>query len=171
MSKSNRDGSPLQSSDAGVYVLVLRVSGKPLGQKVGALGELTFRPGYYCYVGSALRGLSSRLRRHLSGSPANVRWHIDYLTRRVGVAASWFWSTTEPLECQLSRKVREVAAASVDGFGCSDCRCRTHLYFFPADPGATLSRIDLSDRNGRKLTARRVAGRPGTLSIQADARG
>jgi Uri superfamily endonuclease len=46
--------------------------------KVGKLGEIDFKKGYYVYVGSALNSIDSRVWRHLS-KEKKLFWHIDYL--------------------------------------------------------------------------------------------
>ena len=140
-------------ADAGVYVLILRLDGGPLRLRVGALGERCFPRGYYCYVGSARNGLSSRLERHLGRRPRKPRWHIDYLAARAGATAALVWRTTEPLECQLSKRVSGIASGAVERFGSSDCRCRSHLYFFTDDPDKALRRIRLVNCAGSKVTA------------------
>ena len=62
--------------------------------KVGKLGKINFKNGYYAYVGSAMNSLESRLKRHLSE---------DFL---------------------------ETKTEGVKNFGCSDCDCESHLYYF-----------------------------------------
>ena len=47
----------LPKSVRGSYVLVIHVA-EALESEVGSLGELSFRPGWYLYVGSAMAGLS-----------------------------------------------------------------------------------------------------------------
>jgi hypothetical protein len=65
----------------GIYALVLRLTGGRARLRVGALGVLSFEPGYYCYVGSARRGLKARLQRHLRRSRKKKHWH--------GAAGRW----------------------------------------------------------------------------------
>ena len=50
-------------SDRGAYLLVLRLS-EPRKVEVGRLGRLTFRRGFYIYVGSAMARLTQRIERH-----------------------------------------------------------------------------------------------------------
>ena len=50
--------------NAGTYALVI-LSEDRLCLPIGKLGINDFPPGYYIYVGSALRGLNGRLKRHL----------------------------------------------------------------------------------------------------------
>lgn len=61
----------------GSYVLFLELP-RPACVSVGALGNLDFLAASYAYVGSAMGGLSRRVRRY--ARPATrPRWHIDYL--------------------------------------------------------------------------------------------
>ena len=64
-------------SDSGTYALVL-VLEVELRLQAGKLGIHTFPPGYYIYTGSALGGLSGRLKHHLK-LEKKLHWHIDYL--------------------------------------------------------------------------------------------
>jgi len=120
---------------------LLEVSDRPLRLRVGALGELTFEPGYYAYVGSARRGLAPRLRRHLRRKAKKMRWHVDYLRRGAEPVAAAAWTGRRADECALSRSVAALCAGSVPRFGSSDCRCPSHLHYFPRDPRPRLRRL------------------------------
>jgi len=117
--------------NGGVYALFLRV---PTGRtvRIGQLGNREFTAGVYVYVGSARNSLSGRISRHLRHAKKK-HWHIDYLLDGVtawpsGVA----WKlTSRRVECSVSRSVSSSASASVEGFGCSDCDCASHLHYFP----------------------------------------
>jgi len=51
--------------DKGVYCLIFE--NNECTVRIGALGDLTFRAGWYIYVGSALgSGVLKRLGRHIS---------------------------------------------------------------------------------------------------------
>jgi len=63
--------------------------GVGLRLRIGKLGIHNLPHGYYVYVGSALGGLASRLRRHLR-SEKRLHWHIDYLLRQAAVAQIWY---------------------------------------------------------------------------------
>lgn len=127
--------SEVPDGDSGLYLLILRVD-SPIKAPVGALGRVEFRPGYYAYCGSARRGLSARVRRH-AGRRKKRRWHIDYLTSRkeVDVESAMLFSFEGLTECRLNARVADSPGASrVRGFGCSDCKCESHLTFLGDEP-------------------------------------
>jgi Uri superfamily endonuclease len=115
----------------GVYYLVLELE-KDSRIRVGKR-TLFFGQGSYVYVGSALNNLEKRIRRHLSTKKA-LHWHIDYFSRKARIVGYRTFETTKRMECLLSRKVEALADDSVAGFGCSDCRCRSHLHYFATNP-------------------------------------
>lgn len=135
MSSSTRRGRSRQAPEAsagisdlppaGVYVIEVHLV-QGLQIAVGSLGLVTFEPGPYLYVGSALRGLPARIARHARENKP-LRWHIDRLTVRGTVRRALIWSPDKRLECEiagaLGRRLPVVA-----GFGSSDCRCRGHLF-------------------------------------------
>lgn len=61
----------------GCYCLVIK-NDETTKIKIGKLGRLDFKKGYYVYVGSAMNRLESRLKRHLSNKK-KMHWHVDYL--------------------------------------------------------------------------------------------
>lgn len=121
--------------DKGVYCLVLENPACTV--RVGALGEIAFHAGWHIYVGSALgSGGLKRLDRHISlARERNKRpkWHIDYLLIDPSLTLSYavYAPTTERLECGLASNIGEPG---IQRFGCSDCSCRTHLFFRHRDP-------------------------------------
>ena len=68
----------------GSYILILEL--KTVDTiAVGHLGAITFAPGIYAYVGSAMAGLEQRISRHLR-KEKKLHWHIDYLLQVASVA-------------------------------------------------------------------------------------
>jgi len=111
----------------GTYVLVIAL-GADSDIRVGALGTLHFPRGEYCYVGSALGGLDQRVGRHLSREKP-LKWHADYLTTVADSVEAYISYPDYIGECELARMALESGMEpAFDGFGCSDCRCRTHLF-------------------------------------------
>lgn len=115
----------------GTYFLCIDVADE-ISVKVGALGEINFPKGKYVYVGSALNSLLPRLDRHMRHSRGEhdvTHWHIDYLLRepRVSMNSIYMNDNGEKLECEMATTVAEYGTP-VPRFGCSDCRCVSHLY-------------------------------------------
>ena len=115
----------------GAYCLCISVS-LDLEVGVGALGLLTFPRGRYVYVGSALNSLEPRITRHTRTSEGThhvTHWHIDYLLREHAATLShvFYAETDQKIECLLASSVAEHGEP-VKSFGCSDCKCSSHLY-------------------------------------------
>lgn len=121
----------------GTYVLAI-VLDSDRDIRVGALGTFHFPAGMYCYTGSAMAGLDQRLSRHLRRDKT-LRWHVDYLTS-VADDVRAVESYPDPIpECVLAKMAEECGMEPfVEGFGCSDCRCRTHLFSCDPDSVARL---------------------------------
>lgn len=115
----------------GVYTLILRLR-KNAKIKVGALGGMEFKKGFYAYTGSALgSGGLKRVTRHgevASGERKTRKWHIDFLLPAAEIVESVISETDERRECEIASKIGERATPIIN-FGCSDCRCRSHLHF------------------------------------------
>jgi len=110
----------------GSYVLLVELStGKDIF--VGKLGYVSFPKASYAYVGSAMNGLRARLARHLRGEK-KLHWHIDYLLKEAEVEEIILCPGKERVECSLAQALAGKFQ-SVPGFGSSDCKCRSHLYF------------------------------------------
>ena len=114
----------------GIYTLVLHLP-SPEAIAVGALGQIEFPEGYYAYTGSA-RGPGGfrRIDRHkriLSGENKTRRWHIDYLLPHTVLVDVICSPTAHNLECAIAKAIGE-RMSPVPRFGCSDCRCISHLH-------------------------------------------
>ena len=115
----------------GTYVLIIETV-RDTELNIGKRGLLAFSKGYYAYVGSALSGLESRIRRHLRkpGDRKRLHWHIDFFLANPAVRV-----TDVICSESVTRKECEVAAyldahlTSIAHFGCSDCACSSHLFF------------------------------------------
>lgn len=95
----------------------------------GSLGEVFYEAGEYCYIGSAMNGLESRISRHLSPDK-KIRWHIDRLTvNAVNMTAYVSEGPDCVPECSMAdTAVKTGLVPYVNGFGSSDCKCKTHLF-------------------------------------------
>ena len=114
-------------SGPGSYALLIELE-SPTVLEVGRLGPIEFRPGWYAYVGSALGGVAARVGRHLRRRKKQ-HWHVDYLLDQ-GRLSVVTWGLSEGrLECRIADGLRRLGVQSVRGFGASDCRCPSHLFF------------------------------------------
>jgi Uri superfamily endonuclease len=105
--------------------------------RVGRLGTYDLAAGYYLYVGSALGpgGVPARVARHMCSS-AKLHWHIDYLRPLCEVVETRACHGYSRLECTWAAEVptRHQASIPIPGFGSSDCRCLSHLFYFQELP-------------------------------------
>lgn len=111
----------------GIYVLIIKLS-KNISADVGALGKLTFNGELYAYVGSAQNNLELRVQRHKRKNK-RLFWHIDYLLNDEAATVTEVLYThgDKSRECQIASKLAEKSQP-IKGFGCSDCRCTSHLF-------------------------------------------
>ncbi|MAG14018.1 MAG: DNA/RNA nuclease SfsA [Spirochaetales bacterium] len=128
------DLSPVKllEKNSGIYLLTVRLE-TPQIISTGAKGNIRYNQGFYIYVGSALQGLTHRIRRHMRKKKP-LRWHIDYLTTRADSVKGFPIYTRSGLECELALAISRVIPHRVLGFGCSDCNCDSHLFFSEGDP-------------------------------------
>jgi Uri superfamily endonuclease len=94
------------------------------------LGEVSFKEGDYIYIGSAKGCLETRLQRHLR-KEKKIFWHIDYLVENQKVKILQIWTMDKKVECQTAEVFYQNPTAGIikKGFGSSDCKCLTHLFF------------------------------------------
>jgi Uri superfamily endonuclease len=104
-----------------------------IGIRLGALGTVDVRPGFYLYVGSAFGpgGVAARVSRHCRTGGVE-HWHVDYLRAVTPVSEVWYTYDAIRREHQWVEKLIAMPGASVPktGFGASDCTCAAHLVFF-----------------------------------------
>ncbi|MDX9788936.1 MAG: GIY-YIG nuclease family protein [Desulfobacterales bacterium] len=118
----------------GTYVLILYAS-QTVDLGIGKLGIFRFASGYYAYVGSAFGpgGLVARIRHHLKLSD-RPHWHIDYLRAKTQIIEIWYHTeNVEHIWAEFLGLLKK-AQTPVKGFGCSDCRCSSHLFHYPDKP-------------------------------------
>jgi Uri superfamily endonuclease len=117
----------------GVYYLLIYVR-ESFNIKIGSLGYISFKKGFYVYVGSG-KGegnsgeLLSRVVRHLR-LVKRLRWHVDYLlsSRHVELRGVCIIEDEDLTECELVKKIL-LKGSPVPGFGSTDCKnkCPSHL--------------------------------------------
>lgn len=110
--------------------------------KIGKLGEIGFKRGYYVYVGSALNSIDARIRRHLS-KEKKLFWHIDYLLNSFNSAVKEvvLERSHEKWECNVAMEISKEGLPVVK-FGCSDCKCGSHLFYFKSKEVAENACLD-----------------------------
>lgn len=112
----------------GGYCLIIKLS-KTSQIKIGKrLGKIKFKKGYYVYVGSAMNSLIARIERHLSDDK-KMHWHVDYLLKKAEITDVVYNESKRKIECDLSQFI-STKAEGIKDFGCSDCECESHLYYF-----------------------------------------
>lgn len=112
----------------GVYCLLINCR-KSQSIRIGKFGIIDFTKGFYLYIGSALNGIEKRVSRHL-GRKKNNFWHIDYFlsNRYVNIDCVYCLESNKKMECNIAEKAGTIAKP-VMGFGSSDCKCKSHLFF------------------------------------------
>lgn len=130
----------------GVYWLVLHNS-KAQTIRIGALGDLAFEEGFYVYVGSAMmpknhttNALFNRVIRHCRPKTMKKKhWHIDYLmaATMVNLQRIYLLPSHDHEECIWAEFVKTQADGQISRFGCSDCNCVSHLFYFQGEPFQT----------------------------------
>jgi len=121
----------------GTYCLLIDLNRKK-SIEIGKKGEIQFKKGVYVYVGSALNSLEGRIRRHLRKNK-KMHWHVDYLldNSSSGIIDVFYNADGVKRECELAKEI-SINGEEIEGFGCSDCKCQAHLFYFQNKSQATL---------------------------------
>jgi Uri superfamily endonuclease len=144
-------------ADSGCYSLIITLS-QQKWIRIGKLGAARFSAGTYVYTGSAMKGLTARLRRHCRREK-KLHWHIDHLLnmREARVNAIICYPAVPGQECRQNQRIARRSGATVilPRFGASDCRagCASHLFFFQGRPSSRYRTI-ARDRRGLRLGCR-----------------
>jgi len=117
---------PLKDRQSSVYILMMYIP-DDTRISVGSLGEIDLVAGTYAYTGSSKSGLHIRAFRHL-GIPEKKRWHIDHITSIAVEKSVWKKAYSPKEECKTAEVLEEMYPGP-GGFGSSDCKCRTHLFY------------------------------------------
>lgn len=120
----------------GIYLLVIK-NKKTRKIKVGSLGQLNFDSGFFVYAGSAQNNLEKRVKRHKSKSK-KLHWHIDYILDKMNITSVFKFKSK--YECTLAKQIKLLSNSFVKGFGCSDCGCESHLFYFKKSPTSLLKK-------------------------------
>ena len=132
-------------SQPGTYALILQNDSQARIQ-IGRWREIGILSGYYIYIGSAFGpgGVRARVSRHLRKDRPK-HWHIDCLREVATPVAIWVSYKDESLEHQWAQAFYKMdRMIPVKGFGCSDCKCYSHLFYTPTTPefGSFSNRIN-----------------------------
>jgi len=146
--------------EGGTYILVSEAP-EAFVVTVGRLGRHRLAAGWYLYVGSAFGpgGLAARCGRHLR-SDKPKRWHLDYVSPYLEPREIWYRCGPRRLEHEWTQALTALkgTAAAWPGFGASDCRCPSHLWYRSCRPQAgafrraaadgLIKRMPVGDRKG-----------------------
>jgi len=110
----------------GCYILIIKLNKDTLIE-IGKLGEIFFKKNFYAYVGSAMNGLERRINRHLRKNKKTY-WHVDYLLNYGEIKHVFYKESHKREECDIVSKLMRKLP-TIPGFGCSDCSCRSHLFY------------------------------------------
>lgn len=121
-----------EARDCGSYMLIMTLD-TDKSISVGGLGDILFKKGFYIYVGSAMKNLKTRLERHKRIHKRQF-WHIDYLREVAGLTHAIPIRSQKRLECLIADSLKAITCDYIPGFGASDCRCNSHLFFMEDNP-------------------------------------
>ena len=135
----------------GSYILLIFVK-KNFEEKIGKLGKVKFKKGFYAYVGSAFGrtvNLENRIARHLRKNKKKF-WHIDYLlsSQNVKIKKVYVFPSRK-IECYLAKNLLKFSEGFIKNFGSSDCKCISHLLYFKSfrNLSEILSKVIRKKRN------------------------
>jgi sugar fermentation stimulation protein A len=121
-----------EAEDRGSYLLILKLK-RSQTINVGRLGKVSFKKGFYIYVGSAMANLSKRIERHRHLRKKH-HWHIDELRDMAEFHSMLAIRSSDRLECEIAKAFSKIAEWKIPRFGSSDCSCETHLFGMSRDP-------------------------------------
>ncbi|MBE2279193.1 MAG: GIY-YIG nuclease family protein [Ignavibacteriaceae bacterium] len=117
------------NNSKGIYICIFKLDFEQ-DINVGKMGLHFFKKGFYLYVGSAFGGggLKARILRH-SEKSTKIHWHIDYLKSLSSFVGCYIKLTDLTEEHKTASHLSELFEIPVKGFGSSDCKCSTHLFY------------------------------------------
>ncbi|MFB3884529.1 MAG: DNA/RNA nuclease SfsA [Thermodesulfobacteriota bacterium] len=121
-----------EAKDRGSYLVVLHLKRRS-NIRIGKVGKVSFRKGFYVYVGSAMANLSKRMERHRHLRKQH-HWHIDDLRDIADFHSILAIRSSVRLECEIAKAFSKIAEWTIPGFGSTDCHCETHLFGMSEDP-------------------------------------
>lgn len=121
-----------EAKDRGTYLLILYL-GRNQRIRIGGLGRVEFKKGFYIYVGSSMLNLIKRMARHRCLRKRH-HWHIDDLRAVAEFHSVLAIRSSDRLECEIAKALSRISGGSILGFGSTDCSCSSHLFRMSNDP-------------------------------------
>ncbi|RKY30226.1 MAG: hypothetical protein DRP67_04940 [Candidatus Omnitrophota bacterium] len=110
----------------GVYILFINLA-EDRKIKIGKRREKLFKKGIYLYVGRSMKNVEKRIERHFKKNKRK-HWHIDYFVEHGDIKKVLILpSNDKKLECKIAKSL-EKSFLPIKDFGCSDCKCISHLF-------------------------------------------
>ena len=123
----------LSKNFTGSYLLLIWIGQKRLNY---ARKSVAIKPGLYVYVGSGMRGLLSRLKRHFE-TTKKLKWHIDYVTTKFQTLGAFVMESNIRLESFLAQELLK-RYKYVPKFGSTDTKNESHLFYIGDKPSDAL---------------------------------
>lgn len=140
--KIEREQARLHCRQTGSYVLVLRNEDNKFIE-VGKMGKVPFKKGYYVYVGSGMRSLDKRIERHFRKRKKKF-WHIDYITPYcMNIERIYIIRRMQKIESKIVDRIEKISTGFIKGFGASDSRKKSHLFYFKTAPQRERAFLDV----------------------------
>lgn len=133
------------SYNGGVYTLILKAE-KGNRIRVGRRKIVDVVPGYYIYVGSALKNLAYRLNRYIALTREDRRkhWHIDYIlaSQSVFLCSIVYAFTQHKVEPTVALALIGKGFKVVrEGIGSSEYHWKGYSHFLKAPSQASFNKI------------------------------
>ncbi len=106
-----------------------------------------FQRGNYIYVGSAKKNIKKRIERHLRKKKKKF-WHIDYLLQYAEVRNVWVGDLPEE---KIAATLTQEMEIPVLGFGASDKKSKSHLFYSKIDDFSSRSPFSLLTEIKKRL--------------------
>jgi sugar fermentation stimulation protein A len=118
---------------SGSYAMVIR-NDRNQTIKVGRLGEIPFKKGYYLYIGSALRSVENRVKRHGKTIKSSF-WHIDFIVPGpMKIEKIYIIRRRDRIESKLVKAMMGISEGVIRHFGATDSDQESHLLYFADTP-------------------------------------
>jgi len=135
------EGAKTNLCKKGSYLLIIR-NDTDKTIKIGKIGNRFFKEGFYVYVGSGMNNLEKRIKRHLKKDKIK-HWHIDYITTLMKVTKIYGFRGKKRIESKIAYRLSLICDDYIKGFGSSDTKDKSHLFFFKDNPQKRESIIDI----------------------------